>query len=77
LFYIQVNPSPDLQSITMTLIAMTFIKIPTEPMAAALIILSFIKISADSMSTTLSIMTPTKKSTELIIKDMHPNFIVY
>ena len=56
---------------------MTLIEIPTKPMAAVLIILSPIKISVDSMSTTLSITTPTKKSTELIIKDMHPNFIVH
>ena len=56
---------------------MTPIKILTEPMAAVLIILNPIKTSADYIFIALSIMTLIKKFTELIIKNMYPNFIVY
>ena len=59
----------------MPLIAITFIKIPTE-LAATLIVLSPIKISANSILTALSITISTKKSTKPIIKNKHPNFIV-
>ena len=56
----------------MPLIAITPIKIPTK-LAATLIILSPTKISANSTPTAPS----TKKSTEPIVKDKHPKFIVH
>ena len=56
---------------------MTPIEIPIKLMAVAPIILSPIKISTNSISITLSITTPIKKSTKPIIKDKHPNFIIY
>ena len=60
----------------MPLIAITSIKIYTEP-ARTPIVLSPTGISADSTPTTLSIMISTKEPAKPIVKDKHPNSIVY